>query len=71
MHWDGWWHMGWMWIFWIVVAVVLVVLIRWAIVSSSDSRRSTPTPEEVLKGRYARGEIGAEEYERRLRDLRR
>jgi len=36
-----------------------------------DSDRSREMPEEILKKRFACGEIDREEYERRLQDLRR
>lgn len=36
-----------------------------------SSRRDEETPEEILKRRYARGEIEREDYQRRLEDLRR
>jgi putative membrane protein len=71
-HWHGWgWHMAGMWIFWVVVIVVLVLVIRWL----AGSARGPETPREsaidILKQRYARGEIDKEEYERKLSDLRR
>ncbi len=71
MHWDGWWHFGWMWVFWILLIVALVLLIRWAVTAGRNSRPPGESPEVILKQRYARGEIDKEEYERRLADLRR
>lgn len=71
MHWDGWWHMGWMWIFWLFLVVALVFLIRMAAGGSRDAREQGESAEDILKKRYARGEIDKEEYERRLDDLRR
>ena len=69
MHWDGWAHMGWMWIWWILVIAGLVFLLRWLVQSS---RGSVPeSPEQELKRRYARGEMDREEFQRRLEDLRR
>ena len=35
------------------------------------SPRGDETPEQILKRRYAKGEIERDEYERRLKDLRR
>ena len=50
--------------FWALVAWVIVTLVRGA-------RPDTATdPERVLADRYARGDIDAEEYHRRLDDLR-
>lgn len=66
MYGDGWWwHMGWMWIFW----VGLVILVVWVVQRASTS--SAASAEEILKRRYAQGHIGKEEYGRSLRDLRR
>ncbi|MFQ5816394.1 MAG: SHOCT domain-containing protein [Terriglobia bacterium] len=71
MHWDGWWQMGWMWVFWVLVIVALFLFVRWITISARDSEKTREPPEEILKSRYARGEIDKEEYERRLHDLRR
>lgn len=66
--------MGWMWIFWILVIVALamlaVALLRGFSRSDGGGRRRE-SPEEILKRRYASGEIEREEYQRRLEDLRR
>ena len=35
------------------------------------STRGDEIPEQILKGRYARGDIDRDEYQRRLEDLRR
>jgi len=68
MHWwngDG--HMGWMGIWWIVgAAVILWALLRSSRGSVSGSRQS---PEQLLKRRYAKGEIDHETYQRMLREL--
>ncbi|HSP78407.1 MAG TPA: SHOCT domain-containing protein [Myxococcaceae bacterium] len=69
MHWwnDGW-HMGWMVLGWILGLLFLAALV-WVLVRATQ--RPGDSPEEILKRRYARGEISREEYERRLSDLRR
>lgn len=63
--------MGWMWIVWLLIAVAVV----WAVVAASRTPRYGGPPrdsaEEILKGRFARGEIDRDEYRRRLEDLRR
>jgi putative membrane protein len=64
----GWWMALW----WLAGIVVLVLLVR--LVTSSlggPAARVDETPEQILKRRYARGEIEREEYQRRLEDLRR
>jgi putative membrane protein len=72
MPWNGWdWHMTGMWIFWIFLVVAIVLATRWLAVAPRGTEPPKETAEEILKKRYARGEIEKEEYERRLSDLRR
>ncbi len=58
--------------FWIAVIVGIVVLIRWAVVSTraghqaGDPRNSTL---DILRQRYARGEINREEFEEKRKAL--
>ena len=70
MGWDGWWHMGWMLIFWIVVIIVAVLAVQAGLASYRGPAEAGISAEEILRRRYARGEIGKEEYERKLEDLR-
>jgi putative membrane protein len=68
--WYGWWHMSFMWIFWIALAALVI----WVIVRAASGAHTGVTqdsPEQILKRRYARGEIAKEEYEQRLSNLRR
>ena len=65
--WMGWWMGLWM-LFWLGVLILLVWIVARA--ASSKGWRTDETPEQILKRRYARGEIEREEYERRLTDLR-
>jgi putative membrane protein len=53
--------------FWVVVIVVLVVGVRWLVAQGRDARRDTAL--EILRERYARGEIGKEEFDAKRRDL--
>lgn len=64
-------HMGWMWLWWLVGLALLVVLV-WAVVRAAapPAPGDQQSPEAILKGRYARGELDRQEYERRLADLR-
>jgi putative membrane protein len=66
---GGWMGSG-MWLFWIVLIVIVVLLLRavsGGASSSSPSRQDTPL--EILKARYARGEIDDEEFQHRRREL--
>jgi putative membrane protein len=69
--------MGWfgdifMIMFWILILVGLIFLIRWLIQSTSHDKTSgigSNRSLEILKERYARGEIDKEEFESKKKDL--
>lgn len=77
MNWtDGPWWMGmgfvFMVLFWALIILGAVALLRWLGVSGGGSRDAPrKTPLEVLQERYARGEIERDEYEQKRRDLER
>jgi putative membrane protein len=63
-------HMIWMTISWLV-GIGLFSMFVWLLVSTVNrGPGSGPSPEEILRRRYAAGEIETEEYERRLEELR-
>jgi putative membrane protein len=74
---GGGWGMGWfgmiiMLVFWVLVIVGLVFLIKWLIRSSKGEAQVPPAGSralEILKERYARGEIDKVEFEEKKRDL--
>jgi putative membrane protein len=82
---DGWpmmpmhrWGMGWLWMlmgiaFWILVVLALVYLVKYLIQTTRQGEgRSTAgpgSPLDILKERYARGEIDREEFQSRKKDL--
>jgi putative membrane protein len=59
-----------LWVFWIVLVVVIVLLVR---AFGSGGSAAPPargdSPLDILKARYARGEIDDEEFQRRRREL--
>ena len=65
---GGWWMI----IIWIAVIVGIVFLVKWLV---EQGRRGGQTSEreesplDILKKRYAKGEIDREEFERKKRDL--
>lgn len=71
------WGMGWgvlgivqMLLWWVLIIVAIVVLVRW--LAHSSPGKEPPRENralDVLKERYARGEIGKEEFEQKKRDL--
>jgi len=67
---NGGWTGAGMWVFWIVLVVIIVLLIR-AFGSGGSAAPPAPreSPLDILKARYARGEIDDEEFQRRRREL--
>ena len=69
----GWIGMIFMAAFWIAVIVGIVFLIRWLAVSTGSAGKKRGEAEEsaleILKKRYARGEIKKEEFEEKKKDL--
>jgi len=75
--WDGGWH-GWVFgpimmiLFVGLLVVAAIVLVRWlgdGGRGASPLRPSDPSPLDILKERFARGEIDKEEFEERWRLL--
>jgi len=64
----GWW----MPFFWVLTLGVLLLFV-WMVIrkDAGPPGRADDTPEQILKRRYARGEMEREDYQRRLDDLRR
>lgn len=71
-HW-GWSHMIFgpliMVLFWVALIVAIIFAVRWISGRRSDSSDTQKTPIEILRERYARGEIDKEEFEERKRIL--
>ena len=74
--WGGWgWGPGFGWIFmilfWALVVLGIVALARWLLSTGGAGGSSGPakSPLDILKERYARGEINREQYEQTRRDL--
>lgn len=56
---------------WMVLAIVLVILVAWVFVSTIAGRERTSTDDaaQILKARFARGDITQAEYEQARRLL--
>ena len=67
---DHWMFGGFMWLFWVAVIIGLVFLVKWIVQQGKPSEPKTnEDPLEILKKRYAKGEINQEEFEQKKRDL--
>ena len=69
MWWWGWGigMMAMMFLFWALVIVGLVVGIRWLLVKGKEEKSDSAI--EILRQRYARGEINKDEFEAKKKDL--
>ncbi len=70
MHWmNGFWGGGFMMIFWWGLLILgIIALVKW-IAGQNTSNKNEDSPLEILKRRYARGEINKEEFESLKKDL--
>jgi putative membrane protein len=75
---QGWWTAAWpvfaVWIllwlsFWGLLIAGLILAVRWLWQETSHRRR--PVPAEILKERYARGELSRQEFEAMRQELER
>lgn len=71
-HYGWWWGLGWvhMLLFWILLVLLIAALAKWVFGGPAwRDRRLEKSTLDILKERYARGEINREEYEQKKRDL--
>jgi putative membrane protein len=74
----GWgFSIGWLFLiimaaFWIAVILAIIFLIRWLVISTTRKGRGPGTQDsafEILRMRYAKGEINKDEFEGKKKDL--
>ncbi len=71
------WMMGWGFpgmifgfFFWVAIVLAIILLVRWLVTGAGPSSlRGHDAAIEVLRQRYARGEISKEEFEERMAAL--
>lgn len=72
MGFESWGWGGGMWLgmelFWGVIIAVIVLLVRF-LGSDVAARGDDQTPLQILKERYARGDLAKDEFEQKKRDL--
>jgi len=67
---NNFWGMGYGWIIGLIVLVVIVGLVVNAIKQKKNSNRPKyNSPMDILKTRYAKGEISRDEYEEKRRHI--
>ena len=69
--WGGHWFGGLLvLLFWVLVVVGVVAIARWLVARPGSGPRPGPeSPLEILKRRYAAGEIDRAEFEERRKDI--
>ena len=68
----GWFGMFFMLVFWVLVVVCLIFLIKWLVQTTSGKKEIASAGNralEILKERYAKGEIDKAEFENKKKDL--
>lgn len=60
---------GWSLLFWILAILGIIVLVKWLLEKDRKPTEGGESALEILKKRYAKGEIDKEEFEQKKRDL--
>lgn len=64
------WGMGWWWIIGLIIVIAIVwMMIKGMNQTNNPNQQGSKTALDILKERYARGEIDKQEFEERRKDL--
>jgi len=70
---GGWWMGGGMWffsiLFWIVIIAGVVFIVKWLMGRDKETSSFNEPPLEILKKRYAKGEIDQKTFEQMEKDI--
>lgn len=69
--WGGGFGFSWvfMLLFWALIITGVVIAVKWLMDQSHVTQGQEKTPLDILKERYAKGEINKEEFESKKKDL--
>lgn len=69
MYQDHWFGGGFMWLFWILIIIVIIWAIKAATGQNNSQKNNPESAMDILKKRYARGEIDQQEFEKMRKNL--
>lgn len=58
-----------MMLFWLAIIVAIAVFVKWIFMQGNGGAKNAQTPLDIVRERYARGEIKRKEFEEKKRDL--